>query len=96
MEPRGLSAVSMLEQLPLDIMTKALDFVQLPDCLRVATGSKVLNRLIMKECTALWETIDFSGFSKQRRDGLRDEMLSGLLTRVRRKDRDKEFDSKRL
>jgi hypothetical protein len=45
-------------------------------------GNTVLNRLIMNECTKLWETIDFSGYSEKRRDGLTDEMLAGLPIRV--------------
>jgi hypothetical protein len=75
MEPQGLPAVSMMEQLPVEIMTEVLDFAQQPGRLRVSMGNTVLNRLIMNECTKLWETIDFSGYSEKRRDGLTDEML---------------------
>ena len=82
MEPQGLPAVSMMEQLPVEIMTKVLDFAQPPGRLRVSMGNTVLNRLIMNECTELSETIDFSGYSEKRRDGLTDEMLAGLLIRV--------------
>lgn len=60
-------------------MTRILQFVQL------SAGSIILNKLITKDYTALWETMDFFELSHcgcKARDRATDDTLAALLTRV--------------
>lgn len=43
-------------------MMKAAQLAELPEWLKLARGNMILERLIMRSCAALWETIDFFNF----------------------------------
>jgi len=79
-------ARSMIEQLPADVMTRILGFVKLPERLQLARSSSILLKLITKDCTELWTTVDLSSVSEEKRRLLTDPMLAGLLTRVNARD----------
>lgn len=78
---RKYAAASKVEQLPVELLTKVLEFSELPERLRVARCNKTLLNRVTKECTELWVKIDFHRCHSYSQN-LTDYMLSSLLTRV--------------
>ena len=79
---------STMEELPVDLLTRVLEFSELPERLQLARCSAGLLKLITKECTTLWIKIDFCrdrSFHKKA-DALTDTMLTALLARVNARD----------
>lgn len=93
---------SMMEALPADVMTKVLEFSVIPERLNLARCTTGLLHLITKECTSLWEKLEFYPYSdeyymtqlkneSQTRDKweparMTDWMLKALLQRVNAKE----------
>jgi hypothetical protein len=89
--PHCVTTTSMIERLPPDLMTKILEFVDLQERLQPASCSTTLLKLITRDCTTLWEVIDFHPHAPWRpidrtqsqiRHALTDDMLAALLKRV--------------
>ena len=74
------AAISMLERLSVDLMVHILEFVELPERLRLSMCSTKLLKVITTECTPLWVDIVF--YSLKHATSLTDDMLAALLTRV--------------
>jgi hypothetical protein len=76
----------MIEKLPVDLMVRINQFLELPDRIRLASCNKQLQTLVYQECSPLWCDIDFSRVDYYKaRQHLTDAMLSSLLTRVNAK-----------
>lgn len=74
---------SRMEKVHPDIMVSILQFVTLPDRVRLASCSTLLQTLIYNACTALWVDIDFEAVEdRQMTLRLTDQMLASLLQRV--------------
>lgn len=79
----------MMEHLPVDILTRVLEYALLPERLNLATCNTSLLTCITKECSALWVDIHFHPFLnywyeplQKKLSNLTDDMLSALLKRV--------------
>ena len=81
---RKYATASMLEQLPLELLTRVLEFSDLPERLQLSRCSKMLLKTITKDCKSLWIEIDFR--SVRGHEHLTDEMLEALLIRVNARD----------
>lgn len=71
---------SMIENLLPEVIVRVNEFVELPDRVRFASCSKLLQKLVIDECAPLWRELDFSKIKG--RLLLTDERLSSLLVRV--------------
>lgn len=76
-------ALSMLESLPPDVMAKVLEFVNISARVMVARCSKPLQTLVYEDCSVLWMNIHFRNEEKVHVSRLTDDMLAGILTRVK-------------
>lgn len=83
-EESATTRPAMIEKLPSDVMVRVLEFVDLPDCIRLATCSKRLQNLVYQDCVLLWRDIDLSKVNGAPHC-LTDDMLSSLLLRVNAK-----------
>ena len=71
-----------VEQLPVDLLTRFPEYTCLSKRILLARSSTTLLKLITKDCTALWATIEFVRVPRIEAHALIDNMLAGLLTRV--------------
>lgn len=105
----GSPGSSMIENLPVEIMTRILESSLLPERLNLAMCSTGLLKLVTQECTELWVRIDFRPFEEwneklskrlnAQNANLTDDMLSALLIRVNAQETTKSlraWDCKRL
>jgi len=77
--------LSLLEKLQIDPMVHVCQYLDLPMRWCLSRCSKTLERLITKECTALWRHINFhlGGVAKDVCENvLTDEMVASFLTKV--------------
>lgn len=84
-DPSVNSSTSMVETLPVDILTRILEFSFVPDCLNLARCNTSLLKKVTKDCTSLWVDICFYydiAQEDKRNRVMNDEMLAALLTRV--------------
>lgn len=63
-------------------MIRINEFLRLPDRVRLAGSSRLLQQLVFRDCTPLWREIDFSCLAPRAKAFLTDERLSSLLVRV--------------
>jgi hypothetical protein len=79
--------MNMLEELPIDIMVKVLDFTDLTTKVKLAGCNSTLQNRVYRECSLAWQSIRFP-LSRI----LTDENVSRLLTRVNAREVTKSLD----
>lgn len=72
----------MMEQLPTEVMTHFMEFMDIPTRVKLAGCNTTLQRRVFRECSQAWLEIDFASLDRAFRERLTDLDLSRLLTRV--------------
>lgn len=83
---------SMMEDLPVDVLTHILKFMTIEKRVKLAGTNKTLYKRVYRECPQAWEKIDFYQDRLSCRERLSDYDLSGLLERVNGKEVTKYLD----
>lgn len=72
---------SMMEQLPVDIMTNIVDVLDIPSRVKLARCNQALQQRVYRDCSKAWVRVFFSAMDRTARKRLSDVDLARLLIR---------------
>lgn len=79
---RNNQATSPFEQLPVDVLTNVLEYMNLAERIQLFQLNTTILRRVSRECTTLWENISLRGCSDEQVEAITDQQFSALLVRV--------------